>query len=87
MWAGVREICKYLRVRAESHYPPSYRKGPPERSCGLWGKVAITAKAAQEGRSPGDKYCHLCLFPPFSFLLAIPLDDPNGPQKAWSQEM
>lgn len=53
----------------------------------LQGEIAVTAKAAQKGESQGDKYPSLSLFPPLGFLLAIPLDDPNEPQRARSREM
>lgn len=80
MQAGVRKIHKNPRVNNN------------RTSLFLAGAVAFGESLQSLPKQPsragtrGDKYCHLCLFPPFSFLLPVLLDDPNGPQKAQSQE-
>lgn len=61
------------------------RKGSLDGSYGLWGKIAVTAKATWQGRSQGDKGPSLC--PPLSFRQAITFDDPSEPQGAGRPEM
>lgn len=61
------------------------RKGSPDGSYGLWGKIAVTSKVTWQGRSQGDKYPSLS--PPLNFLQAITLEDPSEPQGAGIPEM
>lgn len=76
MYAGVRKIHKNPRVNNN------------RTSLSLAGAVAFGERLQSLPKQPsragtrGDKYCHLCLFPSFSFLLPVLLDDRNGPQKA-----